>query len=71
MRKSCRSPTAPPVPPLSSPTLPVVLGAQIGDFSGQSLFEAFNREWTVDQRADRMRGPTAQRQQRELLVNWR
>jgi biotin-dependent carboxylase-like uncharacterized protein len=34
--------------------LPVVLGAQIGDFSGQSLFDAFNREWTVDQRADRM-----------------
>jgi allophanate hydrolase subunit 2 len=32
----------------------VVLGAQIGDFSGQSLFDAFNREWTVDQRADRM-----------------
>ncbi|WP_181296858.1 biotin-dependent carboxyltransferase family protein [Pseudomonas sp. Q2-TVG4-2] len=35
-------------------TLTVVLGAQIGDFSGQSLFDAFNREWTVDQRADRM-----------------
>lgn len=34
--------------------LPVVLGAQIGDFSGQSLFDAFNCAWTVDQRADRM-----------------
>ncbi|TYP61921.1 biotin-dependent carboxyltransferase family protein [Stutzerimonas stutzeri] len=34
--------------------LEVVLGAQIGDFSGQSLFDVFNRPWTVDQRADRM-----------------
>lgn len=34
--------------------LAVVLGAQIGDFSGQSLFDAFNSDWTVDQRADRM-----------------
>ncbi|ATH81048.1 allophanate hydrolase [Ectopseudomonas mendocina] len=34
--------------------LPVVLGAQIGDFRGQSLFDAFNQEWQVDQRADRM-----------------
>jgi len=46
---------------LSSPTLAVVLGAQIGDFSGQSLFDTFNSDWTVDQRADRMgvrlRGP--------------
>ncbi|NKQ10883.1 5-oxoprolinase subunit C family protein [Pseudomonas sp. SST3] len=41
--------------PLFAPdTLTVVLGAQICDFSGQSLFDAFNREWTVDQRADRM-----------------
>lgn len=41
--------------PLSgSDPMQVVLGAQIGDFSGQSLFDAFNREWTVDQRADRM-----------------
>ncbi|UPQ81715.1 biotin-dependent carboxyltransferase family protein [Pseudomonas knackmussii] len=38
----------------SSEPLQVVLGAQIGDFSGQSLFDAFNSEWTVDQRADRM-----------------
>lgn len=34
--------------------LPVVLGAQIADFSGQSLFDAFNSTWKVDQRADRM-----------------
>jgi biotin-dependent carboxylase-like uncharacterized protein len=34
--------------------LDVVLGAQAGGFSGQSLFDAFNREWTVDSRADRM-----------------
>lgn len=34
--------------------LDLVLGAQIGDFSGQSLFEAFNRNWTLDSRADRM-----------------
>lgn len=39
---------------LSSPIISVVLGAQIGDFSGQSLFDAFNSEWTIDQRADRM-----------------
>ncbi|WP_165669681.1 biotin-dependent carboxyltransferase family protein [Metapseudomonas otitidis] len=37
-----------------TPRLDVVLGAQIGDFSGQSLFDAFNHEWQVDARADRM-----------------
>ncbi|MNG92425.1 KipI antagonist [compost metagenome] len=36
------------------PLLDLVLGAQIGDFSGTSLFEAFNRDWTLDSRADRM-----------------
>ncbi len=36
------------------PVLDLVMGAQIGDFSGSSLFEAFNREWTLDCRADRM-----------------
>ena len=42
-------------PPLFTDTpLEIVLGAQIGDFSGQSLFDVFNRPWTVDQRADRM-----------------
>lgn len=38
---------------LNSP-LDVVLGAQIGQFSGLSLFDAFNSEWTLDSRADRM-----------------
>ncbi|QXH34570.1 biotin-dependent carboxyltransferase family protein [Pseudomonas muyukensis] len=36
------------------PVLDLVMGAQIGDFSGTSLFEAFNRDWTLDSRADRM-----------------
>lgn len=34
--------------------LDLVLGAQIGQFSGQSLFDVFNRTWTIDSRADRM-----------------
>ena len=34
--------------------LNLVLGAQIGEFSGQSLFDAFNTAWTLDSRADRM-----------------
>lgn len=34
--------------------LEVILGAQIGQFSGQSLFDAFNSRWTLDSRADRM-----------------
>ncbi|MGH8381124.1 biotin-dependent carboxyltransferase family protein [Pseudomonas sp.] len=37
-----------------SSALDLVLGAQIGDFSGMSLFEAFNRNWILDSRADRM-----------------
>ncbi len=32
----------------------MVLGAQIGAFSGQSLFDAFNSTWTLDSRGDRM-----------------
>uniref|UniRef100_UPI00246962AF 5-oxoprolinase subunit C family protein n=1 Tax=Chromohalobacter sp. 296-RDG TaxID=2994062 RepID=UPI00246962AF len=35
-------------------TLALVGGAQIADFSGASVFEAFNTAWTIDQRADRM-----------------
>ncbi|MCW2267652.1 biotin-dependent carboxyltransferase family protein [Pseudomonas sp. JUb96] len=35
-------------------SLDLVLGAQAGDFSGMSLFEVFNRDWTLDSRADRM-----------------
>ncbi|MFP6850683.1 MAG: biotin-dependent carboxyltransferase family protein [Pseudomonas sp.] len=36
------------------PQLDLVMGAQIADFSGQSLFDAFNNDWTLDTRADRM-----------------
>ncbi|WP_414157545.1 biotin-dependent carboxyltransferase family protein [Pseudomonas sp. BNK-15] len=36
------------------PVLDLVMGAQIGDFSGMSLFEAFNCDWTLDSRGDRM-----------------
>jgi biotin-dependent carboxylase-like uncharacterized protein len=34
--------------------LDLVLGAQIGAFGGQSLFDAFNSVWELDSRADRM-----------------
>ena len=34
--------------------LPLILGAQAADFSGQSLFALFNQPWQVDSRADRM-----------------
>jgi biotin-dependent carboxylase-like uncharacterized protein len=34
--------------------LDLVLGAQIGEFGGQSLFDAFNTAWSLDSRADRM-----------------
>ncbi|HDS1737035.1 biotin-dependent carboxyltransferase family protein [Pseudomonas sp. BP8] len=37
-----------------APLLDLVMGAQIGQFSGTSLFDAFNRDWTLDSRADRM-----------------
>jgi len=36
------------------PVLDLVMGAQIGAFSGTSLFEVFNRDWTLDSRSDRM-----------------
>lgn len=52
----------------AQPVLDVILGAQIGAFSGQSTFDAFNRPWTVDSRADRMGirliGPTLEYQGR-------
>lgn len=38
-------------PPAELSLLP---GAQIGEFSGSSLYAAFNRPWRVDSRADRM-----------------
>ncbi|QEA37935.1 biotin-dependent carboxyltransferase [Pistricoccus aurantiacus] len=34
--------------------LPLIPGAQIADFTGGSLFRAFNHAWQVDTRADRM-----------------
>ena len=37
-----------------NPGLDVVLGAQVGAFSGQSTFDAFNSPWILDTRADRM-----------------
>jgi biotin-dependent carboxylase-like uncharacterized protein len=43
------------IPDIScSRPLDVVMGAQIGQFSGVSLFDAFNSDWTLDSRADRM-----------------
>ncbi|MFC3608060.1 5-oxoprolinase subunit C family protein [Stutzerimonas tarimensis] len=55
------------VPPALRPeieataVLDLLPGAQIGDFAGLSLFEAFNAEWHLDARSDRMgarlRGP--------------
>ncbi|NMY36857.1 MULTISPECIES: biotin-dependent carboxyltransferase family protein [unclassified Pseudomonas] len=36
------------------PLLDMIMGAQIGDFSGQSTFDAFNCPWVLDSRADRM-----------------
>ena len=38
----------------SGASLDLIIGAQIGQFSGQSLFDAFNSEWALDSRADRM-----------------
>ena len=38
----------------SGASLDLIIGAQIGQFSGQSLFDAFNTEWALDSRADRM-----------------
>ena len=38
----------------ANPRLDLVMGAQLGAFSGQSTFDAFNRPWTLDSRADRM-----------------
>lgn len=51
--------------------LPVVLGAQIADFTGQSLFDAFNGSWKIDQRADRMGirllGPTLRCERQQMV----
>lgn len=43
------------VPDFRSPAvLDFLPGAQIGHFTGRSLFDAFNTRWQVDDRADRM-----------------
>ncbi|RDB43034.1 allophanate hydrolase subunit 2 family protein [Halomonas sp. DQ26W] len=54
------------LPPMPRPgcRLAMVPGAQIAEFTGSSLYAAFNTDWRVDDRADRMgarlRGPTLQ-----------
>ncbi|MCO7248024.1 biotin-dependent carboxyltransferase family protein [Halomonas sp. 5021] len=40
--------------PTSGCRLPIVLGSQVASFSGNSLYQAFNMPWQVDNRADRM-----------------
>lgn len=43
------------IPDLADPApLDIVLGAQSGAFSGQSLFDVFNNDWALDSRGDRM-----------------
>ncbi|WP_412176347.1 biotin-dependent carboxyltransferase family protein [Halomonas sp. HP20-15] len=37
-----------------TPQLALIPGAQINEFSGVSLYRAFNQDWLVDERADRM-----------------
>lgn len=39
---------------VSGSRLDLIVGAQLGEFAGQSLFDAFNLPWTVDSRGDRM-----------------
>ncbi|WP_434987219.1 biotin-dependent carboxyltransferase family protein [Pseudomonas protegens] len=55
----------------SAAPLEVILGAQIGQFSGLSLFDAFNSSWSLDSRADRMGarllGPVLQYQGRPMI----
>ncbi|WP_459868660.1 5-oxoprolinase subunit C family protein [Halomonas shantousis] len=68
----CSAPRTLPVPLPGMPggsdepvTLELVAGAQIAEFTGASLFAAFNSAWRVDSRADRMgvrlTGPCLQR----------
>ncbi len=55
----------------SAAPLEVILGAQIGQFSGLSLFDAFNSSWSLDSRADRMGarllGPVLEYQGRPMI----
>jgi len=47
--------SAPQPPDYAAPAeLALLPGAQIGEFSGHSLYQAFNADWQVDTRADRM-----------------
>lgn len=65
------------VPPALRPSfegealLDLVMGAQLGEFAGQSLFDAFNSPWELDSRADRMGirllGPALQYQGRPMI----
>ena len=51
--------------------LDLVMGAQLGEFAGQSLFDVFNSAWELDSRADRMGirllGPALQYQGRPMI----
>lgn len=47
-------PAPPPAMPAPGVALSLVPGSQIAQFSGQSLYRAFNQPWRVDDRADRM-----------------
>ncbi|WP_213876782.1 biotin-dependent carboxyltransferase family protein [Pseudomonas sp. dw_358] len=53
------------------PRLDLIMGAQLGEFAGQSLFDAFNLPWTLDSRGDRMgirlSGPALQYQGKALI----
>ncbi|MDR9439802.1 MAG: biotin-dependent carboxyltransferase family protein, partial [Halomonas sp.] len=56
-RRACAGRTAPgeeQVDYRQPAELALLPGAQIGEFSGASLFQAFNADWRVDDRADRM-----------------
>lgn len=64
--EATRIPDLSPAKPLET-----VLGAQIADFAGQSLFDVFNSPWQLDSRADRMGvrllGPTLHYQGKALI----
>ena len=67
-----RSLSAEQVPDLSGKQpLQVLLGAQIAEFSGQSLFDLFNSTWQIDPRADRMgvrlNGPVLEYQGKPMI----
>ena len=53
------------------PCLDLLMGAQLGEFSGQSLFDAFNNPWELDSRGDRMGirllGPALRYQGRPMI----